>query len=147
MEKPVKRRLVRLRNGSSQPTKKRKLSHPIRPIEQNILARNPETIDNMIVRHRFERNMLENQMRIDALRLSNDFKASWAFLKLRHAGLCQPHAKFSDLMRFVNNHTHYLVDWQRFLRAINKWQESCNEENERHLIKQQSLIDGLYDAH
>lgn len=106
-----------------------------------------ELIDTILQRQKKERDMLSCQMANDAGRLCNEFRASWAIVKLRHTYLCQPHVKFSDLLHFVDKHTSILREWQAFLAAVRSWEKECEVKTKQYKKKMEALIDGLFESH
>jgi len=90
--------------------------------------------------------MLNRQMASDAEQLSDEFRASWAIVKLRHTNLCQPHMKFSDLLHFVDNHTKILREWQGFMKAVKEWEAECEVKKRKYKKRTEALIDGLFET-
>jgi len=144
-----------LRLQSKKSTKRRKITHstleeqhPNVP-KKNTPARTKRTIilQDIIERQNKERSDLREQIKERSKKMSLDIRMSWAVIKLQHQSLCQPHAKFSDLMHFVDNHTSILLEWQRFLNMIREWEGHCRALAHKEIERQKGLSKVLLQKH
>lgn len=135
-----------LRLQSKKSTKRRKITHSTLE-EQHPNVPKKNTLVEIIERHNKERSDLSKQIKESSKKMSLDIRMSWAVIKLQHKSLCQPHAKFSDLMHFVDNHTSILLEWQGFLNMIREWEGHCRALAHKEIERQKGISKVLLQKH